>query len=490
MHRDPQVDVTTAIPCYAVVGKVNTGKSAVLATLLEEDDDRLIRISPEPGETTHCQPLSLVLDGCEYLRFIDTPGFQQPIAAMRAIQALQPVAGRAPDRTVLARFVASRQAEFVDECSLLAPLLAGAGVIYVIDPDVPLYDSFRAEIEILRWTGRPRLALLNRRSDTDAGRYEADWRAHLGSTFNLVRSFDAHRARFASRRRLLAALNQIEEAHQQHLDTTLALLDTEWQQRREQAAEAIVSCLGQAFAWRETGRYQDHGERPEQAAERLGQRYFEHIAGLERDCSQQLLTLYRHKALQAQPRANFAAALGPELDLAQRDTWRRLGLTRRQLTTVGATVGAGAGLSVDAATLGHTLGLASVIGGVSGAALAFFKGEALPELSLQVGAAHIGGGRQLTLGPPRSHNFGWVVLDSLLLRYQHILEHAHGRRDSRALAVPAMPASGRATTLPRQQKKLLARWFRQCRKGHAGDADGTVNAAIVAMLAAVERDLD
>src|SRR5699024_4724397 len=199
-----------------------------------------IRISPEPGETTRCQLLSLVLDGREYLRFIDTPGFQQPIEAMRTLQSLQTTAGQVPDRAVLPRVAQEYRDRFVDECSLLQPLLDGAGVIYVIDPDVPLYDSFRAEIEILRWTGRPRLALLNRRSETGAGRYEDDWRAHLGTAFNLIRSFDAHRARFASRRHLLAALNQIEEAHQRHLEDTLALLDTEWEQRREQAAEAIL----------------------------------------------------------------------------------------------------------------------------------------------------------------------------------------------------------------------------------------------------------
>lgn len=40
------------IPCFAVVGRVNMGKSAVLATLLEIDDDETIRVSPTPGETT------------------------------------------------------------------------------------------------------------------------------------------------------------------------------------------------------------------------------------------------------------------------------------------------------------------------------------------------------------------------------------------------------------------------------------------------------
>lgn len=485
---DVTTSVTQDIPCYAVVGKVNMGKSAVLATLLEEDDDHIIRISPEPGETTRCQILSLILDQVERLRFIDTPGFQRPIEAMRAIQGLRGDGSRIPDRSVLRRFVEVYRDDFVDECRLLEPLLDGAGVIYVIDPDVPLYDSFRAEIEILRWTGQPRLALLNGHNEISTGAYEQDWRAHLGTAFNLVRGFNAHRARFATRRRLLAALTQIEETHQTNVEDTLILLDTEWQQRREQAAVAIVSCLEKAFAWRERGHYQENTEQDRhEAAERLSQRYFRHIAELERDCSQQLLVLYQHKKLQAQSGEYLSNLLGRDLDLAHDDTWRRLGLTRHQLTAVGATVGAGAGLGVDAATLGHTLGLASIIGGLGGGALAFFKGDALPTLALDMGAAHVGGGRQLTLGPPRNHNFGWVLLDSLLLRYQRILEHAHGRRDRQNLKIPDATASGYVAHLPRNQQKVLAHWFRQCRKKHTGDDDGTVVAAIIEILAEVER---
>ena len=36
------------VPVFAVVGRVNMGKSAVLATLLEIDDNELLRVSPRP----------------------------------------------------------------------------------------------------------------------------------------------------------------------------------------------------------------------------------------------------------------------------------------------------------------------------------------------------------------------------------------------------------------------------------------------------------
>jgi len=482
--------VSDALPCFAVVGKVNMGKSAVLATLLEEDDDRIIRISPEPGETTRCQRLSLVLDGVERLRFIDTPGFQQPIEALRAIQALHGARNGTPGLATLRAFVADsrKRAAFEDECRLLEPLLEGAGILYVVDPGVPVYDSFLAEIEILRYSGRARLALLNQRG-TQTPAHDAAWREHLGKGFNLVRAFDAHRARFAARRDLLAALNQIDERDREHLDATMALLDTEWQQRREQAAEQLQSFLRDALRLREHAHYAENGPAPaaarREAAAQAGRRYFERINALERETADSLLGIYRHTAVRAQAMPGF----DEDLDLVSDETWRRLGLTRQQLTLVGAAVGASAGIGLDAATLGRSLGIGALIGGLGGGALAFFKGDAIPRLKLDL--ARIGplGGRRVTLGPPRNANFAWVLLDSVLIRYRQILSRAHARRGDGVMAGEA-PADSIARNLPGDRQKALARWFR----GVARDRDDEQRtnaawAALVETLEAIERDL-
>ncbi len=188
---------TQDIPVFAVVGKVNMGKSSVLATLLEVDDDRIIRISSTPGETTQCQVLPLEFDGQERIRFIDTPGFSRPIEAMREIQR---ISGHSPPGLdAVKTFVEENKGtgEFEDECLLLGPLLDGAGLLYIIDPSKPLRDEFIAEMEILRWTGRRRMALLNAKADSDE--HERVWKDRLGSYFNLVRTFNAHHARFDER---------------------------------------------------------------------------------------------------------------------------------------------------------------------------------------------------------------------------------------------------------------------------------------------------
>jgi Domain of unknown function (DUF3482)/50S ribosome-binding GTPase len=239
----------SSVPTFAVVGRVNMGKSAVIATLLEIDDNELVRVSPTPGETTRCQTHRVVFGNRECVRFIDTPGFSRPVEAMRAIQLLH--GEGTPTLDSLRRFIDQAGEEFGDEKRLLDPLIAGAGVLYVVDPGKPLRDDFLAEMEILRWTGRPRLALLNRR-DNLVGPDEDAWKTRLGGAFNLVRTFDAHHARYEERLRLLKALLEIEEEHRERLEETIQRVEEEWQRRREEAAEVMITFLEAALSLRVT----------------------------------------------------------------------------------------------------------------------------------------------------------------------------------------------------------------------------------------------
>lgn len=501
----PVYDANTAdwvaadIPSFAVVGRVNMGKSAVLATLLEEDDDRIIRISAEPGETTRCQCLSLFLNDAERLRFIDTPGFQQPIAALRRIRAMAADNVRGPGPQTLAAFVQTYQdsGEFEDECRLLSPLVAGAGVVYVVDPGVPLTDAFLAEIEVLRLSAGPRLAVLNPHSRSASGQasssHEQDWRTELGKTFNLVRTFDALSARYQARRDLLMALHQIDERDKIHLQTTIELLDAEWQQRREDTAEYIQAFLHQALTLREQASYDDTQQAPErarqQAIDEASQRYYARIAELERQTAEQILSIHRHRHTRA-----VAGSYDDEgLDLAREQTWQRLGLSRQQLTWVSTVMGAGAGLLVDAGTLGGTLGLAGLIGGGVGGALAWFKGDALPSLNISLGRGtmHMGDGQRVTIGPPRSANFAWILLDSALMRYQDIISHTHAHRGERSL--PGQTGQKRAGVvhqLSSEQQKALAPWFKALLKANEDEESAAqAHGALEAMLVELEQGL-
>jgi len=452
------------LPTFAVVGRVNMGKSSVLATLLEIDDDKVVRISPTPGETTHCQILPVEFDGKEHLRFIDTPGFARPVEALRAIEAL--AGGNPPGLGDVGRFVAEKREEFPDECRLLEPIVEGAGVIYIVDPSKPLRDASLAEIEILRWTGRPRLAVLNCKEEK--AKHEEEWRIRLGSAFNLVRTFNAHRARYAERRRLLVSLLEIEEKHAERIERVVESLAGEWEQRREEAAEALLDFLESSLTLRveETASERDleTPRRRERLRKELEERYHRRLAKFERVCLQSLLRIHRHRRIEVEDGdAGFEG-----IDLLNEESWRKWGLDRGQLTAAGAVAGAAAGGAVDIAAAGHFLGIPTMIGAGVGGAVAFFKGGSLPEIKMKRGIPTFakGGGRTLLVGPPDSQNFPWLLLDSILVRYRKILDRAHARRDTEQFASQNEEGEGDSESItrsfPPERRKVLQKWFSSC----------------------------
>ena len=51
---------TESVPTFAVVGRVNKGKSSVIASLIEDDG---VKISPRPGTTTECVQYAVEAEG-------------------------------------------------------------------------------------------------------------------------------------------------------------------------------------------------------------------------------------------------------------------------------------------------------------------------------------------------------------------------------------------------------------------------------------------
>lgn len=450
------------VPIFAVVGRVNMGKSAVIATLLEIDDNELVRISPTPGETTRCQPHRVVFGDRECVRFIDTPGFSRPVEAMRAIQAIH--GEGTPGLEALRKFAMEVGEEFGDEKRLLQPLLEGAGILYIVDPAKPLRDDFLAEMEILRWTGRPRLALLNRRYDA-SGPDEAAWKTRLGGAFNLVRTFDAHHARYGERLRLLRSLLEIEENHRPQLEETIRFVESEWQHRREDAAEGLIRFLETALGLRVSATLEERDlflpSRREKKADELSRRYFGRLAEIELTYFKQLLKIYRHHLL----RVDGAAEAFKGIDLESAETWTKWGLGRTQLAALSAVVGGSAGLALDLMTGGLSHGLGAVLGALTSGGAAWFKGGSLPDLRISLTGGvklGVGVGKSLTMGPPKNPNFPWVLLDGVLTRYRRVLGRAHGRRDDELLVAEE---GGFTRDFPPARRALLGKWFGSCLKG-------------------------
>jgi hypothetical protein len=409
-----------ATPTFAVLGAVNHGKSSVAATLAENDQ---VRISSMPGETAECQRFSLG----ELFVFFDTPGFQN---AREALAELRPAAQAADPLALFAAFIERHRGEpeFDAECRLFQPVVEGAGLIYVVDGSRPVLDIHLAEMELLRLTGAPRLAVINPIGPDD---HVAEWRRRLGQHFNAVREFNAMQASFAQRIELLETLAGIEQAWKPRLMQAVQVLRDDWSRRLDDSAALIAALLVDLLQHRETA--PDAGPDDKAAAEALKQRYMAALAAREARAHAALIALFSHRLVKAGalPAQVFADGLFSE------PTWSLLGLSGRQLLVAGTMAGAAMGAGADAMTAGHTLLAGSAIGAAVGAAGTLVLGKRRPEIAVRLPGGRVGwwsgrirlGGGGLVVGPYGARNFPWIVLDRAIGTLLAVMQRAHARRD-------------------------------------------------------------
>jgi len=178
-------NVMNGYPKFAVVGHPNKGKSSIVSSLALDDS---VQIGDTPGTTQVKRGFPLRVDGKIIYELFDTPGFQRARRVLAWLNAQESVtADKKSD--VVRRFVHEHQNQdaFRDEIELLKPILAGAGIIYVVDASKPYGPEYEVEMEILRWCGQPSMAILNLIGEED---YRDQWKSALGHYFRLVRTFN------------------------------------------------------------------------------------------------------------------------------------------------------------------------------------------------------------------------------------------------------------------------------------------------------------
>lgn len=435
------------IPEFAVVGHPNEGKSSVLSTLAEDDS---VRVSPMPGETRECQTFPVSIDGKEIIRFTDTPGFQNPRKSLQWMQEY-----RGSDETLIEDFIAAHKEDpdFHDDCRLLQPLLRGAGIIFVVDGSRPLRNMDKAEMEILRLTGCPRMAIINCKEEETA--WLARWQSEFRKHFNSIRVFNSCQATYRERIELLESLKGIDQELQPILDQVVAAFQQDWQARNRQVAELLLDLLEHALGYRRSVTLKA-GTDEEVLKDRLHCDYVELLRRQEKKCQERMRTLYKHNIFNCELPAQSIL----QEDLFSEKTWEFLGLNRSQLVMAGALSGAALGAGVDVAAAGLSFGVFSTLGGIMGAAGTALKGREFLSGSRLLGMRL--DEQRLTVGPVRNIQLLFVLLDRQFLFYSHIINWAHGRRDydPPPPAVENLPARrGYTADWNRAKRKICERFF-------------------------------
>ena len=438
-------------PTFAVVGHPNKGKSSIVAMLAE---DETVVVSPDPGTTRQARGFQMQSDGRVLYELVDTPGFQRPRALLEWLQSHERSASERP--TVVRDFVTRHEGDprFKDECELLRPILAGAGILYVVDGAHPYGAEYEAEMEILRWTGQPRMALINM---IGPGDHVEEWRRALNQYFSIVRVFDALRADFGKRLELLRAFRELTEVDQswaRSLEQAVDVLQEDRKARQKRAAAEIADLLIEVLAASESAPCPEGADQA-QLGKDLTERLRKRIREREHSARRAVQELYRHRSLRMQS-SDFDLLTE---DLFSERSFSVFGLSNAQLSMTGAATGALAGGVIDAAVGGASLLLGAGIGAIVGGLGAMLGSNRLANVRL-LGLPL--GGYRLIVGPISATNLPWVILGRSLLHHRLIAETNHARRES--LVLDADTGEHFAGTIDAGRRRHMASLFQRIRE--------------------------
>lgn len=431
---------------FAVLGHPNEGKSSVVSTLTERDN---VPISTTPGETEYNTEYIIEIDQVPILRFIDTPGFQVPRKTLKWLRSRSFGETAAETAAAYAKTYAGRRA-FVHDERILNAVGGADGLLYVIDAAKPLGPDDLAEMEILRLLGKARMAVINSKGEDLA--YIEKWRGELNRHFNSVRRFDAKRATFDERINLLRTLGISYQSWEKKLYGVIGILKRDWAARLRRTAEIVCELLKNCYTKqiripieteedlppREGARKWPRGtKRADTAVSENGRgetHYKEWLRRAERDALKEIRDIFRHRQLKL---TLDESELGIG-DLFSKETWKVLGLSRIQLGMAAALAGALGGafldLTIGEVSLGAFMVGGALLGGIGGLA----GGRSLSRVKIRALGRRLGRSF-IEIGPPKTVQLAFVLIDRSLL-YVDILSHlAHARRES----VDIVAAAGR-----------------------------------------------
>ena len=219
--------------------------------------------------------------------------------------------------------------------------------------------------------------------------------------------------------------------------------------------------------------------RRQKLGEELKQKFIAAVCEREAQAHREIIELFRHRYVTAEvsPGQIFDTGLFSDA------TWRAFGLDVKQLVVAATISGAATGAIIDASVGGHSFLLGTAIGGVTGAAGAFFVGKQRPELKVAIPGQsawlpkHLRlGGNELVVGPYPAINFPWILLDRAIGTFCYVNNRAHARRDRVTLTSEkmktAMEAAGVSSARwDEETRKRCERLFHAIRRGKLGNTE-------------------
>ncbi len=440
--------LTAPHPTFAVVGHPNKGKSSIVASLAQDDT---VQISDTPGTTTESRSFPLRVDGNIIYELFDTPGFQRARGVLAWLEGQEAPAHKRAE-AVEAFINTQREDErFSDEIELLTPIMEGAGILYVVDGSKPYGEEYEAEMEILRWTGQPSMALINHIGARD---YAPEWRRALEQYFRIVREYDPMQTDPQQQILLLESMAQLDESWRTPLKHSVVLFERRRDQKLEQSAKTIAYLVQSTLSHLEQLGFS--GEEAEQIdKQKLLKNYQEYLRSLEQKSQKFIEQLWSHQDLQKEQES----LLFEGVDLFSKESASLFGLSRQEMVVTGMTGGAVTGAGIDLLFAGHTLLLGGAIGAVVGGVGAYFGFDELSDIKV---LGRTLGKRYLEMGPMENRNFPYILLGRSLYHLHKVAARSHAKRGAVTLA---MDETFKEKWLDEATRKPLEKLHKKFRSG-------------------------
>ena len=230
----------------------------------------------------------------------------------------------------------------------------------MVDGSRPVRTIDKTEMEILRLTGLPRMAIINTK-DKHHAQFLDNWRLEARKHFNTIRVFDAHRATYAERIELLESLKNIDPDWQPQLEAVISAFKQDWRHRIDDSVAIILELLASAGRHKVTKTCSDESQVPE-TKKILTEKFKTDIHRFEKTAHKNIRKRFKHNI--------FNYELPPHSiiheDLFSKNSWRILGLKQWQVAAAGAAGGSVVGAKVDLALAGLSFGVFTAIGGLIG----------------------------------------------------------------------------------------------------------------------------
>jgi len=441
-------------PTFAVVGHPNKGKSSIVSSLALDDS---VQISDTPGTTTKKRSFPLTVDGKIIYELFDTPGFQRARKVLAWLEGHDVSADKKYEVVKMLIHTFKEDPKFNDEIELLEPIMEGAGIIYVVDASKPYGEEYEAEMEILRWTGQPSMALINH---IDEGDYTSEWKRALGQYFKIVRTYDPMNVSLAQHISILESMAQLKEEWTDSVKSSIVFFEQYYEEMFKESAAAIAKAVFDSVSLIDTLSFSSK-KASDREKEKLEEHYKNRLRDIESRTQKQIEVVWHHENLEKdKTQLAFEA-----LDLFSEESASLFGLTRKELLVTAATSGAITGAGIDLMFAGHTLFIGGALGALAGGVGAYLAFNELSEIKV---LGQPLGKRYLEIGPMENRNFPYILLGRLLYHTERVARRSHAKRN---VAVFEMDSKFKEKWLTDEVRKSLESYHKKFRSGKSLDAE-------------------